>query len=119
MKAIMSSFMLVRSSGMGDILGSEYGSKLLLYALPSIVATFQRPGRTGHEAHKHAIKLLRVEVKLDFDKLRGGVDFLIRGPGQRVAVAGATIQINTHVASLTAGDDARIDPARGGQLVPH
>src|SRR5215475_4826636 len=114
MKAIMSSFMLVRSSGMGDILGSEYGCKLLLYALPRIGATFQRPGRTGHEAHKHAIKLLRVEVKLDLDKLSGRVDFFVRGPGQRVSVAGAVIHIDTHISSITARDDARIDPGRGG-----
>src|SRR5215470_4194637 len=40
MKAIMSSFTLVRSSGMGDILGRKYGCKLLLYAVRPFSATF-------------------------------------------------------------------------------
>src|ERR1700752_4065348 len=109
MKAIMSSFMLVRSSGMGDILGSGYECKLLLYALPRIGATFERPGRTSHEAHKHAVKLLRVEVKLNVDQLGGGVRWVVRRPSQRVAITRPMIDIQTHVAALTLGNDGGID----------
>src|ERR1700758_3176307 len=118
MKAIMSSFMLFRSSGMGDILGNGNGCNLLLYAVPPFTATGS-VGRGRHKAHEHAVKLLRIKIKLNFDALRSRMLFIVGGPGQRVAIARAPVEIYGHIAGLSARDDAGIDPGGSGQFVPH
>src|SRR4029077_19627353 len=72
-----------------------------------------------HKAHEHAVKLLHIEIELDFDALNGRMLFIVSSPGQSVAIAGAAGEIYGHKAALGACDDAGIDPRGCGQFVPH
>src|SRR5579859_1991389 len=116
--AIMSSFTVVRSSGMGDIF--ERSAKPALYA----VRNFGARGRSmrcgaSHQAHEHAIELFRVEVKLNFNGLGRGMNLLASGPGERISVSCAAIQVDSHIAGFGSGDDAGIDPRGSSNFVPH
>src|SRR5580700_2560884 len=112
MKATMSSFAVVRSSGVGDILGKA--RKQILYAVRPRGASVRAAvckGRSvsgrgrrrwhGHQADKHAIELFCIEVNLNFDRMRAGPQRTFGFPGERVAVAGAVIDVHAHETRLT------------------
>ena len=63
------------------------------------------PG-SRHQAHEHAVKLLHIEIELDFDALSSRMLFIVGRPGQRVAIAPAPVEIYGHIAALGACDDA-------------
>src|ERR1700732_1839269 len=95
-KAIMSSFMVFRSSGMGDILGNGNGCKVLLYAVRPFTATGSAGRGSRHQAQEQVVKLLRIEIELDFDALRGRMRLIISSPGQRVAIARDPVELDAH-----------------------
>src|SRR6266581_4597891 len=116
MKATMSSFTVVKSSGMGDI----WEITARIYCMPSgTPAPYLVRGWRLHSIHEQAIELLGVEIELNFDRLGVGVRWVSDAPGERVAVFRAVVKIHAHVASFTSSDDAGIDPCGGGNLVPH
>src|SRR5689334_17041031 len=122
MKAIMSSFTVVRSSGMGDIKVAKAAN---FYCMPFErglpLTAYSRVGRrpSGHELHKHAIKLLGIDIELNFYLLRLRRSIGIFCPGQGVAVCGSVSNINAHKPRFGVGDNRGIEPRSSGKLVPH
>src|ERR1035437_919142 len=121
MKATMSSFTVVRSSGVGDILGKT--RKPLLYAVRKFGASASprsvRGRRGRHQGGKHAVELFGIEVALNFNWLREGPERIFGSPNQRVSITSAAVQIDGHVARLALCNESWVDPSGGGQFVPH
>src|SRR5258708_22331712 len=103
MKATMSSFTVVRSSGVGDMFGKA--RKQLLYALRKFGAS-ARPAKlvggrgSSHQRDKHAIELFGVEVELNFYWLRGWTERIPGFPRESISIASATVDVDAHVTSF-------------------
>src|ERR1700757_1879644 len=81
MKAIMSSFMLVRSSGMGDILGSGNGCKFLLYAVRGFGASIP----AANSPYRHGLQLGKGLLVLRI--FRRQLNRLLQRLGRMVSIA--------------------------------
>src|SRR5579862_6639445 len=79
---------------------------------------FRSGRRTRHQLDEFAVELVLIEIFLNHHLLFAEPRLAARHPDESVAIARAVIHRNVHVEAGGLGDDARIEPGRGSQLVP-
>src|SRR3984885_6333272 len=78
-----------------------------------------RGGWCRHQAHKHSVELLGVQVYLDLNRLRVQFRFVFITPRQSVSISCSLVEVHPHIANLALCDQRWINPSRGRKFVPH